>query len=228
MTDLPLPLSQLKQHRERTIVLLCDHFAHDRLEVEEFEQRLDRAHRATTPAELSALLTDLPAPAAPATPTSPSRDALNRGTRAVAEAVRESRTLLAIMGGVERKGRWTPARRNIVIAVMGGASLDFREAMLGPGETEVYVFCMMGGAEIIVPPGLAVDSSGLAIMGAFEHTSTQPSDPNAPVLRLTGLCFMGGVEIIVRYPGESAKDARHRQREERRALSKEQRRLRDQ
>jgi hypothetical protein len=36
---------------------------------------------------------------------------------------------------------------------------------------------------------------------------------------------MGGVEVRVRLPGESAADARRRQREEQRAARKEQRRL---
>jgi hypothetical protein len=227
MTD-NLPQTTLKLRRDQTIVLLCDHFAQDRLEVEEFEARLDRAHRAATVAELDALLQDLPAITTPAPETSgrDARDMLARGTRAVAEAVRGSRTLLAIMGGVERKGRWTPARRNVVIAVMGGAALDFREVTLPPGRTDVVIFCMMGGVEIIVPPTLAVDASGVAIMGGFEHSAALPADPAAPVLRINGLCLMGGVEILVRYPGESAKDARERQREERRALRDERRRLR--
>src|SRR5688572_6985604 len=223
-----LPQTTLKLRREQTIVLLCEHFAQDRLEIEEFETRLDRAHRAATMAELDALLQDLPAPApaAPEPSGHDARDVLARGTRAVADAMRDSRTLLAVMGGVERKGRWTPARRNVVIAIMGGAALDFREVTLPPGQTEVFIFCVMGGAEIIVPPSLSVDASGVAIMGGFEHSAALPSDPDAPVLRINGFCLMGGVEILVRFPGESAKDARERQREERRALRDERRRLR--
>src|SRR5688500_6174018 len=116
-----LPQTTLKQRREQTIVLLCEHFAQDRLEIEEFESRLDRAHRAATVADRDALLHALPAapPSAPqASGRDATRDALSRRTRAVADAVRDSRTLLAVMGGVERKGRWTPARRNVVIVIM--------------------------------------------------------------------------------------------------------------
>src|SRR5919108_3541592 len=101
MTDLPVPQSTLKQHRERTIALLIEHFAQDRLEVEEFESRLDRAHRAATSGELDALLQDLPAPAE-AAPAPATREALARGRRALTEAVRESRIVLAVMAGVER------------------------------------------------------------------------------------------------------------------------------
>ena len=224
--DRPLPRITLKEQRDRTVAQLCDAFAQDRLELTEFEGRLDLAHRAATAAELDALLSDLPA-AAPAPPPAPKSDAIARGTRAVAGAVRDSRTLLAFMGGVERRGNWTPARRNVVIAIMGGADLDFREVALPPGETEIYVFALMGGVEIVVPPGLNVDASGLAIMGGFAHASTRHStQPDAPILRISGFCMMGGVDISVRHPGESPRDARLREREERRRLREEQRRLR--
>jgi hypothetical protein len=223
--DRPVPQLSLNQHRERTVAALCEAFADDRLELAEFERRLDIAHRSATTGELAALVSDLPAPPAPATPA---RDTVARGSRAVREAVRDSRTFLAFMGGVERRGNWSPARRNVVIAIMGGAELDFREVELPPGETEVYLFCLMGGAEIIVSPDLAVDASGIAIMGGFGHASASGTrEPNTPVLRINGFCLMGGVEISVRHPGESPKDARQRQRDEQRRLREERRRLRD-
>ncbi|HEX2166410.1 MAG TPA: LiaF domain-containing protein, partial [Longimicrobiales bacterium] len=143
------------------------------------------------------------------------------------EAIRDSRTLLAFMGGVERRGNWSPGKKNVVMALMGGADLDFREVALPPGETEVFIFAMMGGVDIVVPPDLNVDASGIAIMGGFGHaSSTRNPDPAAPVLRINGFCFMGGVDISVRRRGESAKDARQREKEERRRLRDEQRRLR--
>ncbi|HEX6309591.1 MAG TPA: DUF1707 domain-containing protein [Longimicrobiales bacterium] len=224
--DRPLPQITLKERRDRTVAQLCEAFAQDRLELAEFESRLDIAHRAATAGELDVLVADLPAPAT-AAPPDPAADALARGTRAVREAVRETRTFIAFMGGVERRGNWSPARKNLVVAVMGGAELDFREVVLPPGETEVYIFALMGGVDIVVPPGLNIDASGIAIMGGFEHASArQVADPKAPVLRINGFCFMGGVDISIRHPGESPKDARLREREERHRLRDEHRRLR--
>ncbi|MEX2582713.1 MAG: hypothetical protein WD766_05545 [Gemmatimonadota bacterium] len=37
------------------------------------------------------------------------------------------------------------------------------------------------------------------------------------MLRIMGLALMGGVEITVRYPGESARDSRRRRKREARA-----------
>lgn len=209
MSEPAHPARNLTQQRERTVALLCDHFALDHLELPDFEARLDAAHRATTPAALDSLLTDLPAADRPVPARPAQRTPGTRGTR----------VLLALLGGVDRRGHWTPARKTFVVAVMGGAELDFRDVDLPPGVTEVSIICCMGGAEVIVPPGMAVDSNGIAIMGGFEHASAPGrADADRPTLRISGLCLMGGVEISVRHPGESAKDARIRRREERRTV----------
>jgi hypothetical protein len=219
----------LNEQRDRTIQTLIDHFAEDRLTMEELERRLDVAHRALKTAELDALTSDLPAltapappaPApAPATPPAPRRQTIPAGEET------QNQVLVAVMGGVTKKGRWTPARRTFVIAFMGGAELDFRDAILPAGVTEVQIFTIWGGVEIIVPPGTRVDSSGVAIMGGFEHVPGPPvDDPDAPVIRVTGLALMAGVEVHVRLPGESARDAQERRRAERRRLREERKRL---
>jgi hypothetical protein len=101
---------------------------------------------------------------------------------------------------------------------MGGVVLDFREALMAPGVTEVWIFTLRGGAEILVPPGLSVESDGVAILGGFEHRDDAPLHdlPDRPLLRLRGLAVMGGVEVSIRLPGESARDARKRLRGARR------------
>ena len=80
--------------------------------------------------------------------------------------------------------------------------LDFRDAQLGPGVTNVYVLAMMGGVEIIVPPGLRVESNGIGIMGGFEHSGPRVdvSSGSGPILRISGVAIMGGVEIKEKPP----------------------------
>jgi hypothetical protein len=126
--------------------------------------------------------------------------------------------IIAVMGGVDRSGAWQPAARNFVLGLMGGVELDFRDVPLPAGETEVFVLALMGGVDIIVPPDMIVDASGVAIMGGFGHVHQARGTPaHAPILRVRGLALMGGVDIIVRLPGESAGDAKRRLREEARA-----------
>ena len=68
----------------------------------------------------------------------------------------------------------------------------------------IYVFALMGGVEIIVPPDVRLESDGFAIMGGFEDQLTEPAstDPNVPLVRVHGMAIMGGVEARVAAPGD--------------------------
>jgi len=205
----------LREQRERTIDRLCELFAQDQLTLEELERRIDVAERSRDPGELGQLLADLqprtPAVAGPAPVPAPRYVPLPFERK-------QNSAVLAIMGGAERRGPWHPAEHTFVLCVMGGSELDFREVALPSGETEVFIIAIMGGCDIIVPPELAVDVSGLAIMGGFGHRSpaTTPR-PDLPLLRVHGFAMMGGVDVSVRLPGETAKEAKRRERDERRA-----------
>ncbi|HET8657101.1 MAG TPA: DUF1707 domain-containing protein [Longimicrobiaceae bacterium] len=219
----------LRQRREQTIARLCDHFARDHIQTEELEALIDRAHQATTVAELDELLAGLPSLNAPAPEAEAAHPARRDGG--------ERQVVLAIMGGAERRGHWSPARQTYVTAVMGGVQLDFRETQLPPGVTEIYVVAIMGGVEITVAPGTCVESTGIGIMGGFTHVGEhhRPSDASTPVLRVSGLALMGGVDIREReigerdwggYRGHELHARRHELREARRRLRADLRRLR--
>lgn len=208
----------LDHTRQVTIDALCEHFANDVMSVEEFERRVDTAHKASTSQELKNLLADLPTGDLPAVVDQDTRPARADGhALASSRVVKERSYVVAVCGGTTRRGRWAPARRNFSIAVCGGAELDFREAVMPPGVTEVQVYTMWGGVEVIVPPGMNVESHGVGLLGAFEHMADSAApDPNGPTLRITGLALMGGVEVSVRHAGETARDARRRRKAERR------------
>lgn len=230
MADSPLSPVALRARRERTIELLCEHFARDHLEATELEQLIDRAHQATSLAQLDELVADLPAlsTAAPAARDEPAPLYTARGNR-------DQQWVAAVMGGAERRGAWFPARQTNVLAFMGGVCLDFREARLDPGVTEINVLAIMGGVEIVVPEGVHVESTGIGIMGGFEHTGKGrfPIDSSVPVLRISGLAFMGGVEIREQPRGRVGSGEHFRQqaaddwRTRKRQLKKARRELRD-
>lgn len=222
--------------RQKAIDALCEAFAEDRIPVDEFERRVELAHRAETTQELRQLLAGLPGAPVPA-PIARDSGGLEAGddnalglaemdaargtylarrpTQAPGQ-VRPTSFIAGIMGGGSRQGAWYPARVNYAMGFMGGFSLDLREAPLPPGVTEIKIFCFWGGGEIIVPPDVTVDVSILGIMGGFDYDHAVPGtlDPEAPVVHITGVCLMGGAEISVRYAGESSRDAKKRRREE--------------
>jgi hypothetical protein len=202
---------RIAAERERVIEQLSMHFADDRIALPELESRLDRAYAAGSVAELRSLVGDLPvaagAPPAPL-PASP------LDLFAPADEVPARGVMFAVMGGQERGGSWIVPRHLKVFALMGGAVLDLRRARFAPGVTVIDAIALMGGIEVIVPPGVRVDCAGGAFMGGFDSRAGDASDRSAggPVVRLDGLAIMGGVEARTRYPGESAKAARRRER----------------
>ncbi len=91
---------------------------------------------------------------------------------------------------------------------MSGIDLDFRDAVFGPGVSEVHVTSLMAGVAIIVPPHLQVACEGASIMGVFEgmDQGTRQWDPEAPLLRITGSAIMSALEIATRSPGAKMKE----------------------
>jgi predicted membrane protein len=82
-------------------------------------------------------------------------------------------------------GRWQLHDRTNVVAVMGGCEIDLREAELSSADVEITAVSIMGGIDILVPDGVFVEVSGLAVMGANENKAgADVPPPGAPVVRV--------------------------------------------
>ena len=206
--------------RNNTIDLLSEHFAQDHLSLDDFERRVSVAHRAKTMNGLTELLRGLPTGNVPATLEDDPGTQLTQRVEASVPAgrVKEHDRAIAVLGETSRKGRWIPARSNQVIAVLGSAVLDLREALLGPGETVFKCITFMGSIEVIAREGTYVECSGSAVLGSFEqhHNSPTSMTPDAPVVRIEGISVLGSVEVEFRELGESKRDTKRRRRRERR------------
>lgn len=217
-------LQRVHDARERAIAVLSDAFAQDALDVDELERRVTRVHTTDSIADIEAVLADLPNAAAALTPPAPSVALAPAGDG----ADEPPQTVYAVFGGVDRRGAWTVPRHFRVVAMMGGASIDLREARFPRGVIDLEVKAFCGGVQILVPPGLAIEVHGTAIMGGFQNVNRAPPtpDPDAPLLRVRGTAVMGGVDISMSLPGETERGARRRQRLEARRQRREERRQR--
>ena len=105
--------------------------------------------------------------------------------------------VVAIMGGAVRKGSWDPPESLRVLALMGGVELDFRDARLLEGTSEVTILAVMGGVKIVVPPDVDLVVDGLGLMGGFPHLRQQAEGEQDARLVIRGVALMGGVEVKV-------------------------------
>jgi hypothetical protein len=188
--------------RNQAIDRLRSAYVEGRLDQDEFDERSRAALTARTHAQLERLFTDLPpATAAPATISPlPVRPGKQQGPR----------LSLAIMSGVERRGRWRVPTDSTAVAVMGGVGLDLRGAVLSAQVTTITAVAFMGGVEITVPPGIRVDMHGFGFMGGVDNRAEPEMDLplDAPVLRVNGYAFMGSVEVRTKPPKPRGQDGR--------------------
>jgi hypothetical protein len=217
MADSPrTPLSPpgLVAEREKVVARLSDAFAHDRLNVDELERRLTLAHERNSIASINQLVDDL-------------AEADGRA-QALAHAsdFPQHRRITAIFAGQQISGPQPLPRRLKIRAIFGGVQLDLRDALFPDGVVEVEVKTVFGGVQIVVPPTLAVECHGVAILGGFQNLNRAPanSDPSSPLLRVRGRVVFGGVQIETRLPGEAL--PWHHRHKERHALRAERRALR--
>jgi len=72
----------------------------------------------------------------------------------------------AILGASKLgKGPWRPEKKVTAIALLGGCEIDFREAELEEGVTEVTAISILGEVNIVVNPDIPVIMSGISIGG---------------------------------------------------------------
>ncbi|MFE4859385.1 DUF1707 domain-containing protein [Streptomyces sp. NPDC056670] len=190
--------------RERVAESLRDAVAEGRLDMEEFEQRLEAAYTARTHGELEPLVRDLPAPgsAGPMGAAGPA-PALRR-TENEAEVHWPSRIGhpptsaggFAFWSGFSRKGTWTVARRFTAFAMWGGGNIDLREARFEDRDTVLRLFTIMGGIGVTVPPELNVRVKGFGIMGGVDgNKASGDGTPGSPNVTIVAYALMGGIGV---------------------------------
>ncbi|MFE6914219.1 DUF1707 SHOCT-like domain-containing protein [Streptomyces rubiginosohelvolus] len=187
--------------RERIAELLREAVAEGRLDMDEFDQRLETAYKARTHGELEPLVQDLPAPGSAVAPVGSSAPAPLGGSAANWPAriggPATSTGGFALWGGFNRKGRWTVARKFTAFAMWGGGEIDLREAHFEDREVVIRCFTIMGGIHVTAPPELNVEVRGIGIMGGFGEGSNEDGEisPDSPRVQITGFALMGGVGV---------------------------------
>ncbi|MFE7893184.1 DUF1707 SHOCT-like domain-containing protein [Streptomyces sp. NPDC057412] len=228
MSDNAPELRASDADRERVADVLRDALAEGRLDMEEFGERLDATYRARTYGELEPLTRDLPVGAAPA----PRVDMVKRP--ASGDGSWEGRIVggddspawaVAVLSGFQRKGRWTAPKRLNCVAFWGGGEIDLREANFADREIEINCVAVMGGVQVIVPPGVEVVVRGVGVMGGFDHREDGVlGEPGGPRVIVSGFAFWGGVGVerkLTRAQKQELREERRREKLERKAGRRE-------
>ncbi|MEV3989360.1 DUF1707 domain-containing protein [Streptomyces sp. NPDC049837] len=174
--------------RDRIADILRDALAEGRIDAEEHGERVEAAYRAKTLGELEPLVRDLPA-------ARPDREPARQPHAYEPEdpAVPDDR-LIAVFSSATRKGRWRVGRRTHAFSVFGSVEIDLTEAIFTQRLTTINATSVFGNVEIRVPENITLRGGGSGILGNFEVTTLEATDPEAPVVVINGFAVLGNVE----------------------------------
>lgn len=179
MTDAPDPLVS-DADRDLVVERLRVACADGRLSLDEFADRVGDVYHARTAAELVRLTGDLPAVPEPTSP-----------------GIRPRRWIVGVFSGARTSGPWRPALPTRAVALLGSCQVDLTGVDLEP-ETHIVATAVLGGIEVLVPEGVGVDFGGFAILGGRDDKTTAHRRPGAPIVRVDGYAFLGGVTVRTR------------------------------
>eukprot|EP00438_Fugacium_kawagutii_P031362 Skav216008 [mRNA] locus=scaffold833:218355:224330:+ [translate_table: standard] len=124
-----------------------------------------------------------------------------------------SSSFVAFLGGADKYGRWVPEEEIAASAYLGGSTVDFSQALFKYPVITMRSTAFWGSVTVIVPPNVAVEQDGSAILGGFGDTggiwtnsnTLGASSTNAPVtLRIVGTALMGNVNVAVNHRAKPA------------------------
>lgn len=106
----------------------------------------------------------------------------------------QSEDVSAILGGIDQITAAEDYRGGNITAVLGGAKLDLRKAVIKK-EATLQVFTLCGGIELLVPENVVVQPQATCILGAIENKQRGASTKSAPILYIAGTVALGGIEV---------------------------------
>ncbi|WP_299052441.1 DUF1707 domain-containing protein [uncultured Nocardioides sp.] len=193
--------------RHRTADVLRDAAAEGRLDITELEERIEATYAAKTYADLVPIVADLPAGRDVPGPT-----VAQGGPAGPLVPAQRYDTSIAVMSGQDRRGVWEVGPSHQAFALMGGVTLDLREARFAAQEVVITAVTFWGGVDVVVGARHRVSVEGIGIMGGFAESRPKVEAaiaPDSPLVRVRGVAIMGGVNVV-RKPDPGQKKLRRR------------------
>jgi hypothetical protein len=192
------PILPLADERERVIQQLSEHFANDRLSLDEMELRMELAYKAGSVGDLQRLTADLPsATALPVPAPAPVEE--------LPALPPDRERIFALMSETSRRGPWLVPQRLDLLAVMADTTIDLTQAALPTGIIDIHIRSIWAAVKIVVPPGLQVVNRLSSVMASV-HGGAEPNEAGTAgggwkqgtVIRLSGWALMAEVQTKVR------------------------------
>ncbi|MDA0251297.1 MAG: DUF1707 domain-containing protein [Actinomycetota bacterium] len=148
------------------------------IDIGEFEERAVQVSGARQPADLEALVVDLPGPGA------------------IASSATDRLELRGWMGSLRRSGEWTVPTRLALVRRVGSVDLDLTRARFAGPVVVIELDMVRGSLNLRLPEGASASVDDVIVYGgsARDRRKDPPAD-GRPHVVLTGRVVMGSVNI---------------------------------
>ncbi|MDA2948249.1 MAG: DUF1707 domain-containing protein [Actinomycetota bacterium] len=148
------------------------------IDIGEFEERAVQVSGARQPADLEALVVDLPGPGA------------------IASSATDRLELRGWMGSLRRSGEWTVPTRLALVRRVGSVDLDLTRARFAGPVVVIELDMVRGSLSLRLPEGASASVDDVIVYGgsARDRRKDPPAD-GRPHVVLTGRVVMGSVNI---------------------------------
>lgn len=185
----------IEKVREEVIDTLIYNYSHGVISSEAFERRLDQAMASQSHQEINNLIADLEQTTDPEYNSQKERQF---NINYAASDNNETETIVNILGGSGRSGQWTVPREIRILSILGGADIDFTDAIFTTPNVTIKILCLFGGDNIYVPENINVVSKAFCILGGIDNTAPSIASRQAPTLTIEGLVLFGGLDIKIK------------------------------
>lgn len=176
--DSPPALRVSDADRSGTLRRLHNAVALGLIDIGEFEERSVQVSTARQPADLEALVEDLPAPGA------------------IAASAADRLELRGWMGSLRRHGEWTVPTRLALVRRVGSVNLDLTNARFAGPVVVIELDVVRGSVDIRLPEGASASIDDVTVYGGSARDRRKdPPAEGRPHVVLTGRVVMGSVNI---------------------------------
>jgi hypothetical protein len=181
------------REREQIIEILGQAAGDGRLTLDEYAERSGQVYAARTRGELEEIVADLPVafaepPPIPVMPTVP----VPPPPMVPAERV------VAVFGNDSRRGRWVVPPLVQARAVFGECRVELHQALIYQPYIVIDALAVLGKVVVVVPEGIGVRLTGMAVFGKRQSRIRREPMPGAPVVEVRAHAVFG--EVSVRPP----------------------------
>ena len=181
--------------REETIDQLIMNYSHEKLSLEAFEQRLDKAMEAKDNQTLVDLTADLDLTVDKNYVESKKQE---MGISFAPDKDLEVEQMVHIFGGSKRSGVWRVAKEIRVVNIFGNGEIDFSEAQFSHPTVKVRLLCLFGSTNIYVSEEINTVCKAFCVFGSVNNKTQSNNHENAPTVIIEGLVLFGGANISIR------------------------------